>query len=110
MAKPPLGSKLDLAHPLSQGVSAFYLHNEMTGNTCYDLSRNGHTATATTGLWGSDVNGPAININATASHVFATAATISTPAVPLTCAVSLVGWVVISGGVGVKHLPSLPAT
>ena len=40
--KPPLGSTLNLNHPLANHVMACYLFNEQGGNVAYDLSGNGN--------------------------------------------------------------------
>ena len=40
--KPPLGSTLNLNHPLATHVMACYLFNEQGGNVAYDLSGNGN--------------------------------------------------------------------
>jgi len=39
--KPPLGTLLNLAHPLSKGLVGLWLMNEGSGNKIYDLSNNG---------------------------------------------------------------------
>jgi hypothetical protein len=45
--KPPLGAKINFAHPLAKGIVGCWLMNEGGGNKVYDLSGNGNTGTLT---------------------------------------------------------------
>jgi hypothetical protein len=45
MTKPPLGAKINFAHPLAKGIVGCWLLNEGMGDKVYDLSGNGNTGT-----------------------------------------------------------------
>lgn len=47
--KPPIGSSINLNHPLSQGLVACYLFNEVSGIRCYDLSHYSVSGVLTNG-------------------------------------------------------------
>jgi hypothetical protein len=52
--KPFRGIQLNRTHPLSKGLVACYLFNEMTGETVFDLSGNGNNGTLENGVaWGN---------------------------------------------------------
>ena len=52
--KPFRGMQLNKCHPLSKGLVACYLFNEMTGETVFDLSGNNNNGTLENGVaWGS---------------------------------------------------------
>ena len=68
LTKPPLGTQLDWSNPLNQGLAAFWLFNEGTGDKVYDISGNNNTGTltnmafpsTTTSGWNPGRLGPAI--------------------------------------------------
>lgn len=83
--KPSGPQLLNYGHSLTVGLTGCWIFNEGGGKVAHDLTGI-HPATATTGAWTNDGNGPAANINGTAANVFATAANIATAATPLTAA------------------------
>ena len=54
--KPSLGSSINWNHPLSEGLIACYLFNEISGLKCYDLGRYNATGTLTNGAVFSNLN------------------------------------------------------
>lgn len=60
--KPYLGIGINPGHPLSQGLLAAYLMNEIAGGKVYDITGNNNTGTLassvarSTGQWGPDLN------------------------------------------------------
>ncbi len=59
--KPVLGSQLQYGHRLTKGLVGFWLFNEGSGNTVFDLSGNGNAGIFKGGTsWGSGIHGSAL--------------------------------------------------
>ena len=67
--KPILGSQINFAHPLAQGLVGCWIMNEGCGNKIYDLSENGNTGTLNNASWTLYENGSALDFNDTNSSV-----------------------------------------
>jgi hypothetical protein len=69
-SKPPLGSQLNPAHPLSRGLVGWWLMNEGAGLKVNDLSGNRNTGTLTSGpTWKAGKFGPAVNFDGTDDYI-----------------------------------------
>jgi hypothetical protein len=77
MTKPPLGAKINWAHPLAKGIVGCWLFNEGMGDKVYDLSGNGNTGTLTgfshpatvTSGWNPGKFGKMINFDGTSNKI-----------------------------------------
>ena len=68
--KPPLGSMINWAHPLSRGLVGLWLFNESSGLYVSDLSGNNNRGILTNGpLWVPGTNGPAIIFDGTDDYI-----------------------------------------
>lgn len=68
--KPPLGSQINWAHPLSKGLVACYLMNEGSGNKIYDLSGNNNTGTLINGpVWEPGRTGQALKFDGVDDYI-----------------------------------------
>jgi len=85
--KPPMGSRLNTQHPLYHGLTAYYLLNEGTGKTCFDLTGQ-YLATATATTWSNDNYGTVLNVAAIQSHSPISINAINSAALPAT----IVAW------------------
>ncbi len=70
MLKPVLGSQIQLGHPLARGLVGLWLMNEGSGNVVQDLSGNGNTGTATSGVsWTGGPFGSVLNFPGAVDYV-----------------------------------------
>lgn len=65
--RPPLGRRIDWAHPLARGMAGFWLFNEKSGDRLYDLSNNGNDGILTSmdpvSDWVFGEDGPALDFD-----------------------------------------------
>ena len=70
LIKPPLGTPIYKGHPLARGLEAYWLMNEGSGNTVYDLSGNGNTGTFVGNThFVPGIHGPALDFDGSGDYV-----------------------------------------
>ncbi len=68
--KPQVGSQLNRGHLLAQGLVGYWLMNEGSGDSIYDVSGNGQSGAFTSGVtWVPGKYGPAVDIGSTAGGI-----------------------------------------
>ena len=67
--KPPLGCEVDWSHPLRQGMAGWWLFNERSGPTVYDISGNGNHGTLAGPTWQPGPDGAALDFDGTDDYI-----------------------------------------
>ena len=69
--KPPYGTPINTAHPLSQGLAGAWLMNERGGGKLYDISGNNNTGTINGASWANGQFGGCLSFNGTSNNITA---------------------------------------
>ena len=67
--KPSLGSSINWNHPLSEGLIACYLFNEVSGLKSYDISRYNVAGTLTNGALFSNIDGGIVTLDGVNDYI-----------------------------------------
>jgi len=87
IVKPPLGSQIQLGHPLAQGLVVGWLFNEGNGVIVRDSSGNPNHGTITNAIWVAAKHGSGLYFDGTGDDVQATLPLIFTAANPISAVI-----------------------